>query len=112
MYFHVGFMPIFGMFRGGIGFIFMFLAFMFVMSLLRRSFYGGGHSGYRRYHRPYQRPGNPRYYQGQGQNTNGQNGNNNAGTSHYSGQYGAKPANTVNVGNMAPPEDTGVKTVR
>jgi hypothetical protein len=106
MFYHgFGYGPHIGFFGGGFSFIIMFLIFMFVLSILRHSFYGGyrGYRGYRRYQRPYQ-PYDPKSSQS-GQDQEGETpAANRSNDSQYYG-YGNPPSQTNQ-------DDTGVKTVR
>src|SRR4051794_4620691 len=66
---HWGMFGAFGFFRGGIGFVFMILFFMFVFGMRRGrgGYYHGGQRGYRHYRGYYNSPpqGTPGPYQGQ-----------------------------------------------
>ncbi len=111
MFYHgFGYGPHVGLFGGGFSFIIMFLIFMFVLSILRRSFYGGsrGHRGYRRYQRPYQ-PFDPRSYQGRNQESETPTDNQSTNSQYYG--YG-NPPGQVNEVNEVNQDNTGVKTVR
>jgi hypothetical protein len=104
MFYHgMGFGPHMGIFWGGPSFIIMFLLFIFLLSVVRRGFYGGyrGYRGYRRYQRPPYRPYDANPYQGnqpQGSQANPEAPRNETGYYGY--------------GDAANQDGAGVKTVR